>query len=138
LSFPSGPALVAQDANLIIQIFTLCLLSAGAYYARASRFRTHGLLMKSVMIIQFGALIFWMGPSLVLNVGALATFESGPLITVLHAFIGVSALVFAVSAVFHRPIISPRLGKTMWATFVIWALSALSGFIFYVYYYLVG
>jgi len=138
LSFLRGPAPGAADANLIIQIVTLCLLSAGAYYARASRFKTHNLLMKSVMIIQFGTLISWMGPSLVLNIGALGTFGSGPLITVLHAFSGLSALAFAVSAAFHRPIISPKLGQTMRATFVIWAVSALFGFIFYVYYYLAG
>jgi len=93
--------------------------------------------MKSAIIIESGALIIWMGPSLILNIEGLRSFTPGVLVTVLHAFGGVFALILAISAVYHRTLGSLQLKWTMWLTFLVWALTAVLGISFYAYYYLV-
>lgn len=136
LAFLGSQAPYAADLNLIVQTITLCLLLAGAYLARRARPKLHGRLMKSAVIIQFGALILWMGPSLLLNIGAFSSLGSGPLITVLHALGGIFTLALAVSAIYHRRIGPLQLKWTMRSTFCVWALAAILGISFYAYYYL--
>lgn len=136
MGFLGTSASYAADINLIVQIFMLALLLAGAYSAKMAKFRTHGRLMATAIIIQFGAFMFWMGPSLLLNIGALGTFGTGPVLTVLHVLTGLLAIILAISAGFHKALISPQLRWTMRATFLTWSLAAMFGISFYVYYYL--
>jgi hypothetical protein len=88
------------------------------------------------IIIQFGAFMFWMAPSLLLNISALGTFGIGPALTVLHVLTGVLAVILSISSGFHKALISPQLRWTMRATFLTWILAAVSGINFYAYYYL--
>ena len=137
LGFLGNQASNAADLNLIVQIVTLLLLLVGAYFARTGRRKDHGRLMRSALVIQFGALILWMGPSLVLNIGALTRFTFGPVVTVFHAFGGILALALAISASYHRRIGSLQLKWTMRSTFAVWASAAILGIGFYVYYYVI-
>lgn len=125
------------DLNLIAQVVSFCLLLAGVYFVRAAKLKIHRRLMKSAIIIEFGALIFWMGPSLLLNIEAFRTFTLGTLVTALHALGGVSALTLAISAAYHKTLGSFQLKWTMWSTFLVWALAAVLGISFYVYYYVI-
>lgn len=137
LGFLGNQASNAADLNLIAQTITLSLLLVGVYFARTGRRKSHGRLMKSAVIIQFGALILWMAPSLLLNIGALTTFTFGPLVTVFHAFGGIFALALAISASYHRRMGSLQLKWTMRSTFSVWTLAAILGIGFYVYYYVI-
>jgi hypothetical protein len=92
--------------------------------------------MKSAIIAQLGALILWMGPSLVLNIEAFRSFTSGPIITALHALGGVLALALAISASYHRAIGSLQLKWTMRSAFIVWTSTVVLGIGFYAYYYL--
>ena len=92
--------------------------------------------MRSAIITQLGALILWMGPSLVLNIAAFRSFTSGVIITALHALGGVLALALATSASYHRAIGSLQLKWTMWSAFIVWTSTVVLGIGFYVYYYL--
>lgn len=136
LSFLGNSAPYAADLNLIVQIAVLSLLLAGVYFVRASKLKTHDRLMKSAVIIQFGALILWMAPSLLLNIGALRASTLGPVITALHVLGGVLALALAISAIGHRTIGPLQLKWTMWSTFSVWTSTAILGIAFYAYYYL--
>lgn len=136
MSFLGSQAPNAADLNVIAQAISFCLLLAGVYFVKAAKLKTHSRLMKSAIIIEFGALIIWMGPSLLVNIEALRTFTPGTLVTVLHAFSGVIALILAISAVYHRTLGSFQLKWTMWSTFLVWALTAVLGISFYAYYYL--
>jgi hypothetical protein len=109
---------------------------AGVYFVRQSKLKTHSRLMKSAVIIQFGALIFWMGPSLVLNIGAFRSLTSGPVITALHVLGGVLALILSFSAIYHRRIGSLPLKWTMRSAFIVWTSTLIFGIGFYAYYYL--
>jgi uncharacterized membrane protein YozB (DUF420 family) len=137
LGFFGGRAPYAADLNLIVQAISFCLLSAGVYFVRAGKLNTHSRIMKSAIIIEFGALIIWMGPSLLLNIEAFRTFTSGTLVTALHALCGVSALTLAIGAAYHKRLGSFQLKWTMLLTFLVWALAAVLGISFYVYYYLI-
>jgi uncharacterized membrane protein YozB (DUF420 family) len=137
LGFLGSQAPNAADLNVITQIIAFCLLLAGVYFVRAAKIKIHSRLMKSAIIIESGALIIWMGPSLILNIEGLRSFTPGVLVTVLHAFGGVFALILAISAVYHRTLGSLQLKWTMWLTFLVWALTAVLGISFYAYYYLV-
>jgi uncharacterized membrane protein YozB (DUF420 family) len=137
LGFFGGHAPYAADLNVIAQAISFCLLFAGVYFIRAGKLKTHSRLMKSAIIIEFGALIIWMGPSLLLNIEAFRTFTPGTLVTALHAFGGVSALTLAICAAYHKRLGSFQLKWTMLSTFLVWALAALLGISFYVYYYLI-
>ncbi|MFH0848120.1 MAG: hypothetical protein V1857_01290 [archaeon] len=136
LGFLGTSASYAADFNLIVQILVLALLLAGAYYGKIAKFRTHGRLMSAAIIVQFGAFMFWMAPSLLLNISALGTFGIGPALTVLHVLTGMLAVILAISSGFHKALISPQLRWTMRATFLTWSLAAVSGISFYAYYYL--
>jgi hypothetical protein len=92
--------------------------------------------MKSAVITQLGALILWMGPSLVLNIEAFRSFTAGPIITALHVLGGISALALAISASYHRAIGSLQLKWTMRSAFIVWTLTVVLGIGFYAYYYL--
>lgn len=127
---------LAADVNLIVQIIALSLLLVGFYFVRKRKLRRHSRLMKTAIIAQFGALIVWMGPSLILNIGAFASLGFGQLVTGLHAVGGAIALTLAIGAAFHRSLISRRLRHTMRATFIVWGFAAVLGIAFYVYYYL--
>lgn len=122
---------------MIAQAISFCLLLAGVYFVRAGKLKIHGRLMKSAIIIEFGALIFWMGPSLLLNIEAFRTFTLGTLVTALHAFGGVCALTLAIAAAYHKELGSFQLKWTMLSTFLVWAFAAVLGITFYVYYYLI-
>jgi hypothetical protein len=136
LGFLGNHAPYAADLNLVAQIVVLSMLLAGVYFVRTGKLKTHGRIMKSVVIIQLGALILWMGPSLALNIEAFRSFTFGPVITALHALGGVLALTIAVSASYHRKIGSLQLKWTMWSTFIVWISTVVLGIGFYVYYYL--
>lgn len=112
------------------------MLLAGVYFVRASKLKTHSRLMKSAIITQLGALILWMGPSLVLNIEAFRSLTSGVIITALHALGGVLALALAISASYHRAIGSLQLKWTMWSAFIVWTSTVVLGIGFYAYYYL--
>jgi len=135
LGFLGNRAAFAADVNLIAQIVALSFLLAGLYFVRSGRLRTHGRLMKSAIVFQFAALIVWMGPSLILNFGVFSNFGSGPLIAAAHAFFGGLALALAISAAFHRSLVSRQLRWTMWATFLVWSVGTIFGIAFYLYYY---
>jgi len=135
LGFLGNRAVFAADANLIAQIVALSFLLAGLYFVRSGRLKTHAHLMKSAIVFQFAALIVWMGPSLILNFGAFRTLGSGPLIAAAHALFGGLALVLAISAAFHRSLVSSQLRWTMWAAFLVWSVGAIFGIAFYLYYY---
>jgi uncharacterized membrane protein YozB (DUF420 family) len=137
LGFLGSHAPYAADLNLIAQAISFCLLSAGIYFVRAGKLNIHSRLMKSAIIIEFGALITWMGPSLLLNIEAFRTFTPGTLVTALHALGGVSALTLAIGAAYHKRLGSFQLKWTMLSTFLVWALAAVLGISFYVYYYLI-
>lgn len=137
MGFLGSQAPYAADFNVIAQVIAFCLLLIGVYFVRAAKLKTHSRLMKSAIIIELGALIIWMGPSLFLNIGVLRAFTLGTLVTVLHAFGGILALVLAISAVYHRTVGSFQLKWTMWSTFLVWAFTAVLGISFYAYYYLV-
>jgi hypothetical protein len=92
--------------------------------------------MKSAVIIQFGALILWMAPSLLLNIGAFRASTLGPVITALHVLGGVLTLALAISAIYHRTIGSLQLKWTMRSTFSVWTSTVILGIAFYAYYYL--
>jgi len=136
LGFLGSQASHAADANLVAQIVVFSLLLVGVYFGRAAKLKTHSRLMKSAIIVQFGALILWMGPSLLLNVRAFETFGVGPLTTTLHVLGGGLALALAIAAASHRAVVSAQLRWTMWTTFLVWTLAAILGIAFYVYYYL--
>jgi uncharacterized membrane protein YozB (DUF420 family) len=136
LGFLANHAPYAADLNLVAQIVALSLLLAGVYFVRESKLKTHSRLMKSAVIIQFGALILWMGPSLVLNIRAFRFFTFGPVITALHVLGGVFALVLAISAIYHRRIGSLHLKWTMRSAFTVWTSTLVLGMGFYTYYYL--
>ena len=136
MGFLGNHAPYAADLNLLLQIIVLSMLLAGAYFARASKLKTHSRIMKSALIIQLSALILWMGPSLVLNIEAFGSFTSGPVITTLHALGGVLALALAITASYHRRIGSLQLKWTMRSAFIVWISTAVLGIGFYAYYYL--
>jgi uncharacterized membrane protein YozB (DUF420 family) len=136
LGFLGNDAPYAADLNLVAQLAVLCMLLAGLYFVRTSKLRTHGRLMKSAVIAQFGALILWMGPSLVLSIGMLRSFGPGPITTALHVLAGGFALALAISAIYHKKIGSLQLKWTMRSTFIVWTSAAVLGIGFYAYYYL--
>lgn len=136
MGFLGNDAPYAADLNLVAQLVVLSLLLAGIHFARTSKLKTHGRLMKSAVITQFGALILWMGPSLVLNIGTFRSFTSGPVITALHVLGGILALGLAISAIYHRTIGSLQLKWTMRSTFIVWTSTVVLGIGFYAYYYL--
>ena len=134
LGFLTSAAPYPADVNLLVQILVLLLLLCGTYLARSGRLRDHGRVMKTVLAIQLGALVFWMGPSLLRNIGALA-LGIGPMITVLHVVSGCLALVLSVSTASHKPLITRGLRGTMRTTLLAWILTVVLGFSFYLYYY---
>ena len=136
MGFLGNHAPYPADINLIAQMAAYSLLLAGAYLARASRLRAHNLFMKAAIVVQFGALIFWMGPSLFVNIGAFRVFGAGPFITALHVFGGLSAVALAITAARHRTLGTLQLRWTMRATFLAWTLTVILGLAFYAYYYL--
>ena len=136
MGFLGNHAPFAADLNLVAQIVVLSMLLAGVYFVRASKLKTHSRLMKSAIIAQLGALILWMGPSLVLNIEAFRSFTSGPIITALHALGGVLALGLAISASYHRAVGSLQLKWTMRSAFIVWTSTVVLGLGFYAYYYL--
>jgi len=135
LVFLGNHAPLAADVNLIAQIVVLLLMTAGFYFVKAAKLEVHGRFMKSAIVLQFGALILWMGPSLILNVGAFGAFGYGPLVAVAHVLFGAFALFLAVNAASHKSLISSELRWTMWATFTVWGLAAVFGIVFYLHYY---
>ena len=134
MGFLAG-APIGAHVNLIIQIVLLILLLFGANLARMKRFDAHRRIMVVAFLIQVGTLIFWMAPSLVLNIGAFGTFGPGQLITILHITIGYVALFLAISSASHKTVVSQGLRWTMRIAFLIWMLAATFGIGFYVYYY---
>ena len=136
MGFLGNSASHIADANLIVQMATLLLLLAGVYFVRTGRLKHHGRVMKSAIVIQFGALGIWMAPSLILNIGALSPLGTGPLFTLLHILGGVLALTLAISAALHRSVVFTELRRTMWTTFIVWSLAAIFGIAFYIHYYL--
>jgi len=135
LGFLTSAAPYPADVNLFIQMLVLLLLLCGTYLARSGRLRNHGWVMKTVLTMQLGALVFWMGPSVLRNIGALGALGIGPIVTVLHVVSGSLALVLSVSTVSHRPLIARGLRGTMRTTLLAWILTAVLGFSFYLYYY---
>lgn len=136
LAFLGSQVPYAADLNLIAQAVTIFLLVAGAFLARTARLRLHARLMRLAIMIQIGALILWMGPSLLLNIGAFGSLGFGPFITALHVLSGVLALMLAISAAYHRRIGSWQLKWTMRSAFFLWVLAVIIGISFYAYYYL--
>jgi uncharacterized membrane protein YozB (DUF420 family) len=136
LGFLGNHAPYPADLNLVAQIIVLSLLLAGVYFVRESKLKTHSRFMKSAVIIQFGALILWMGPSLVLNIEAFSSLTTGLFITALHALGGVLALALAINAIYHRRIGSLQLKWTMRSAFIVWTSTVVLGIGFYAYYYL--
>jgi hypothetical protein len=135
LGFLGNQAPYAADLNLVAQIVVLCMLLAGVYFVRTSKLRTHSRLAKLAVLVQFGALVLWMGPSLVLNIRALRSFGPGSVITALHVLAGIFALALAISAIYHRRIGSLQLKWTMRSAFMLWTSTALLGIGLYAYYY---
>jgi uncharacterized membrane protein YozB (DUF420 family) len=82
VSIASTP--IGASVNLVIQFALLLLLIAGGGFARMGRLKTHRRVMIIAIVVQAGTLIFWMAPSLVLNIGAFGAFGTGQLITILH------------------------------------------------------
>jgi hypothetical protein len=78
-----------------------CLLLVGGYVTTIPRFRIHGRLMMSAIVIEFGAFIFVMAPSLIVNFGALSSGGVGPAVTVLQMFGGIATAILAISAAAH-------------------------------------
>lgn len=129
-------ALGAADVNIIFQTAVLVVLAFGVQRVRIGKLEHHGRLMKSAMIAQFGAIVLWMSPSLLLNLSALTELGPGQLITILHVFSATIASALAAMAAFHRNVITRSLRWTMWATLSTWAIAAALGFAFYTYYFL--
>jgi hypothetical protein len=121
--------------NVIAQIVVLGLLLAGASLARVSEFKLHGRLMLSAIGFQFVAVFSWMLPSVLRNIGALASGGVGPAITLMHVYFGAYALCFAIAAARHWKL-EKELKWTMRLIFSAWILVAILGMLFYVHYYL--
>jgi uncharacterized membrane protein YozB (DUF420 family) len=135
LGFLGNSAPYGADINLLAQILVLLLLLGGTYYARSKRYGEHGRIMKTAVIVQLGALVLWMGRSLLLNIGALGNLGAGPLVTASHAIAGAFALFLSFSATAHKPMLTRKLKGTMRMTMLVWASAAALGIAFYVYYY---
>jgi uncharacterized membrane protein YozB (DUF420 family) len=135
LGFLGNNAPYPADLNLIAQIIVLGLLLAGASLAKVSEFKLHGRLMLSAIAFQFGAVFLWMGPSLIINIGALGSGGVGTAITLAHVYFATYALCLAIAAVRHWKL-ERELKWTMRLIFSAWFLVAILGILFYVHYYL--
>jgi hypothetical protein len=136
LGFLENSVPYPADVNPIAQIVALSLLLIGAYFTIIPRFRIHGRVMMSAILIELGTFTLWMAPFLIVNFGALGSGGICPAITVLHVFAGIAATTLAISAAAHWAAISPQLKWTMRAAFLAWVVTAVLGISFYAHYYL--
>ena len=135
LGFIASTSPFAADLNLLAQIVVLGLLLAGAILAKSSEFKIHGWVMITAIAFQFVAVFSWMLPSLITNLGALASGGVGTAITLAHFLFGTFTLALTVSAAFHLKL-ERELKWTMRLAFSAWVLVAILGILFYAHYYL--
>jgi hypothetical protein len=142
--FGTSSALIF-DVNLIIQILVMGAFIVDAFGIRPKRrLKAHGIIMTTGTVINLVTVLLIMGPSLVLNWGAIAAqpISAGALITLAHVALGLVALGGGVlfSLRFLSGVRSNKLacGKrpSMRLAILFWMLGLLLGVGFYAYYYI--
>jgi hypothetical protein len=132
-------ASVFSDLNLILHIVLLVLLIAGFILGKrktGSSLKTHGRLMRVLVVLNASSILLIMGPSLLTNLGAVVdeVVTVGFPLTLLHHSIGLIAEVLGAALVFKK---FGNVRSWMRVTFLLWLVALLSGIGFYVVYYLV-
>jgi len=129
----------AADLNLLIQIVIFILLMVGVKFAREKTkegLKKHGRIMAVAVVLNAASIFFAMGPSFVVNFGAVlaeVSTISFPL-TMLHHLLGLAAEVLGVVFIFKK------FGKVrfwMRVTMALWLVSLILGFFFYYLYYII-
>lgn len=127
--------LSGAEVNLVAQITLLFLMLFGTLLAQSKKFKTHGRIMAVAVLLQIGALIFWMVPSFIFGATAFSRLDFGSLITISHVVLGYCAIFLSISSALHKSLIGTGMKWTMRVTLLVWALTGILGFAFYVYYY---
>jgi uncharacterized membrane protein YozB (DUF420 family) len=130
-------ASIVFDLNLLLQIIILIVLLLGVKFGRektSSSLKRHGNIMTIAVILNAASILLIMGPSLVINFGAVLAelSEIGFPLTLLHHSFGIIAEILGVILVFKK------FGNIrMWMRFTaaVWLVSVVLGIAFYVLYY---
>jgi uncharacterized membrane protein YozB (DUF420 family) len=136
-------ASIFADVNLIAQVVLLALLVLGI--VKRKPLQIHGRVMMIATVVNIGATLLFMAPSLLLNWGGFATlpFPPGPAIVVVHSIVGALAILLGVLWT-YRFIVATRESaplacgkrKMMWLTAGLWLYATGGGIVFYILLYL--
>jgi hypothetical protein len=143
MGFLGTRAATPADINLIVQLIIIALLLTGYIHKRNKKFRLHGQLMVTAVVVNGLAITLVMAPSLIFGFGAITSnpIGPGPLITIAHAVVGATAwlcgaylswvwrLKPATAECFKRK-------KLMKPVLYTWLAAAILGVGFYIFYYI--
>jgi len=128
-----------SDLNLMLQIIILIILVVGFRFGKektGTSLKTHGRLMKLVVVLNAGAILLVMGPSFVFSFDAVLGEASvlGFPLTMVHHVIGLVAEILGVIFVFRK---FGNVRMWMRITLVVWLIALVSGIAFYFVYYVI-
>lgn len=127
-------------ASLIIQIIVLFLLTYGYYLKRKLKFRQHGIIMSTALILHLSMVFYVMIPSLVLAVIkeyiVPAPLETISVVSIIHVILGATSISLAVWIVgswrFRKNIQGCiRRKKYMLKTLTVWIATLIFGITLY-------
>lgn len=127
------------DLDMLLQMIILVILLVGFRFGRTktnTSLRTHGRIMRIVVVLNAGAILLVMGPSLVLNFGA-ALSEISALsfpLTLVHHTIGLVAEILGIVLAFRK---FGNVRMWMRITLVLWLIALAYGLVFYFLYYVI-
>jgi uncharacterized membrane protein YozB (DUF420 family) len=135
---PSGPQI-----NFVLQIVTLLIIVVGFLYKQQRRYKAHGSLMGSAVILHIISFITVMGPIFFGNIdillSSLSFLEVQTL--VIHAIPGVVAMILGIILVAAWSVNTTNIGgcirrkRIMDVTIILWLLSLIFGIATYLLIY---
>jgi uncharacterized membrane protein YozB (DUF420 family) len=135
---PSGPQI-----NFVLQIVTFLILIAGYLYKRQRRYKAHGSLMGTAVILHIISYITVMGPIFFGNIDLLLNSLSFLEVqtTMIHAIPGAVALILGIILVAAWAVNTTNIGgcirrkRIMDITIILWLLSLIFGIATYLLIY---
>jgi uncharacterized membrane protein YozB (DUF420 family) len=137
-------ALLQTDLNLLLQIITFLILLIGYGYERKGKFKVHGSLMGTAVLLHALSFLLVMGPSFFVSLEYFTkeTYNLGAQTTLLHAVTGAITLIVGIGLVAAwalRPsdtAACSRKKRIMDVTFLLWLASLIFGTVAYLVFYL--